>query len=218
VSDRQEEEDPPVMPTAATKPRRMRWIRLGAVIAVVVAIGGGAVFGATLDSDPNLVETPLIGTPAPDREVPYLEKPGKFSLSQLRGDIVVVNFWASWCVACREEHPALVAAATAYQRSGVTFVGVVYQDRASSAADFLDEMGGGKEYLNVMDPQSRLAIDFGVFGVPETFFIDRQGRIAAKVTGASTLPLLSGVLDDMLAGNPPTRRQRTGRVQPDPSE
>jgi cytochrome c biogenesis protein CcmG/thiol:disulfide interchange protein DsbE len=197
---------------------RVRWIRLGAVLAVVLAIGAGAVFGATLDRDPNLVDTPLIGTRASDRELPRLEGPGKFSLAQLRGDVVVVNFWASWCVACREEHPALMAASSAYQNAGVTFVGVVYQDRKSAAIEFIDEMGRGEGYVYVNDPGSRLAIDFGVFGVPETFFIDREGRIAAKITGASTLSLLTGVLDDMLAGRSPTRVPQSDPVQPGPAK
>lgn len=204
--------------TASERPRRSRWVRLGAVLVVALAVGGGAVFGSTLDRDPNLVDTPLIGTPAPTREVPHLEGRDSFSLPELRGQIVVVNFWASWCVACREEHPALMAAASAYQDVGVTFVGVVYQDQASSAIQFLDEMGRGEGYINVTDPQSRLAIDFGVFGVPETFFIDRQGRIAAKVTGGSTLPLLATVLDDMVAGNAPRPNSKTGPVQPGPPD
>lgn len=210
-------EDSDGTPPGAVKPRRVSWIRLGAALAVVLAIGAGAVFGATLDRDPSLVDTPLIGTQTPAREVPHLERPGKLSLAQLRGDIVVVNFWASWCVACREEHPALMAASSAYQKADVTFVGVVYQDRKSAAIEFLDEMGRGDNYLNVTDPGSRLAIDFGVFGVPETFFIDREGRIAAKITGASTFPLLSSVLDDMLTGKSPTPARETGPVQPGPS-
>jgi cytochrome c biogenesis protein CcmG/thiol:disulfide interchange protein DsbE len=205
-------------PAASGKPPRTRWIRLGAAFVAVLAIGGGAVFGSTLDRDPNLVDTPLIGTLAPDRQVPHLEGPGTFSFTQMRGQIIVVNFWASWCVACREEHPALIAAASAYRDSDVTFVGVVYQDRESSAIAFLDEMGRGKGYLNVTDPGSRLAIDLGVFGVPETFFIDRRGRIAAKITGGSTLPLLTAVLDDMIAGNQPTPDRKTGPVQPGPPD
>lgn len=204
------------LPQVGDKQPRYRWMRLIAVLVAVVAIGAGAVFGSTLDRDPNLVDTPLIGTSAPAREVPYLEEAGMFSLHELRGDIIVVNFWASWCVACREEHPALLAAASAYADAGVTFVGVAYQDQKSSAVEFLDEMGRGKDYIYLADPRSRLAIDFGVFGVPETFFIDRQGRIAAKITGASTLPLLSAVLNDMVAGNSPSRQTKTGPVQPAP--
>ncbi|MQA13500.1 MAG: redoxin domain-containing protein [Pseudonocardiaceae bacterium] len=191
----------------------MRW---GALAVVVLAIGIGAVFGARLGTDPTLVDSPLIGQPAPTREVPYLEQPGAMSLADLRGQVVVVNFWASWCVPCREEHPALVAAARDYRSAGVTFVGVNYQDGRDSAVGFLDELGrGGPNYRYVTDPGSRLALDFGVFGVPETYFIDRQGRIAAKITGASSYPVLARVLDAVLAGRQP-RSEVTGPTQPAP--
>lgn len=198
--------------------RGVRWLRWGAVLVVLATIGIGAIFGARLDRDPNLVSTPLIGTQAPTQSVPYLERSGKFSLEQLRGKVAVVNFWASWCVPCRQEHPVLVAAAEAYRDAGVTFVGVVFQDRTSSATAFLDELGRGKGYQYVTDPDSRLAIDFGVFGVPETFFLDRTGRIVAKITGASTPSLLSGVLDDILAGRTPSSEETTGPVQSDPDQ
>ena len=198
--------------------RGVSWLRWGAVLVVLATIGIGAIFGARLDRDPNLVSTPLIGTQAPTQSVPYLERSGRFSLEQLRGKVAVVNFWASWCVPCRDEHPVLVAAADAYRDAGVTFVGVVFQDRTSSATAFLDDLGRGKGYQYVTDPDSRLAIDFGVFGVPETFFIDRTGRIVAKITGPSTLPLLSGVLDDILAGRTPSSPETTGPVQSEPDQ
>ncbi|MCB2412547.1 redoxin family protein [Demequina sp. TTPB684] len=201
-------------------PRRgfLRWLRYSAVLAVVLSVGVGALFGARLNRDPTLVFTPLIGQPASERTMPYLEQEGAVSLSDFRGQVVVVNFWASWCVACREEHPALNAAAAAYRDAGVQFIGVVYQDRPSSAITFLDEMGRTESYRYVTDPESRVAIDFGVFGVPETFFIDETGTIVAKITGASTLPLLSGVLDEILAGRTPTRETTVGPVQGAPGE
>ena len=147
--------------------RRTHPLVWAAVLVALSAVGIGAVFGARLGKDPTLVETPLIGTRAPDRQVPYQEKAGSIDLSQFRGRVVVVNFWASWCVACREEHPELLAAAKAYRDRGVQFVGVVYQDRKATATAFLDEMGrGGRNYSYVSDPGSRMAIDFGVFGVP----------------------------------------------------
>tara|TARA_R110002051_G_scaffold108532_1_gene181242 strand:+ start:6824 stop:7393 length:570 start_codon:yes stop_codon:yes gene_type:complete len=189
------------------------------VLAVVVSVGIGALFGARLDRNPALVSTPLIGQLASERTVPDLEKDDEVSLDDLRGKVVVVNFWASWCVPCREEHPALTAAAAAYRDAGVEFIGVVYQDRPPNAIGFLDELGrGGENYRYVTDPESRLAIDFGVFGVPETFFIDESGTIAAKISGASTLPLLSGVLDEMLAGGTPTPSTNTGPVQEAPTQ
>lgn len=200
--------------TGQERPRlRRSWWRWGAVLVVVLAVGIGAIFGARLDKDPTLVSTPLIGQPAPDRSLPYLEQDGKLSLKDLRGKIVVVNFWASWCVACRAEHPALIAAAAAYQDAGVQFVGVTYQDRTKSSIAFLDEMGRGEGYINLTDPGERLAIDFGVFGVPETFFLDKDGKIAAKITGASSFPLVAGVLDKLLAGEAPNPSLTTGPVQ-----
>ncbi|OMH23825.1 redoxin [Tersicoccus phoenicis] len=204
--------------TTVRRPRRRRWLFWGSTLVIVMAVGLGAVFGARLNQDPTLVDTPLIGEPVPSRTLPYLERDKSVSLSDLRGQIVVVNFWASWCVACREEHSALVAAAAAYRDAGVKFVGVVYQDTKPNAVSFLDELGRGEGYLYLTDPGSRLAIDFGVFGIPETFFIDKKGRIAAKITGGSTLPLLSGVLDKMLVGGTPDPSVTTAPVQEGPGE
>lgn len=195
-------------------PRLLVW---AAVVIAVLTIGIGAVFGARLGKDPTLVDTPLIGIRAPDRTLPYLEKAGSMNLGKFRNQVVVVNFWASWCIACRKEHPDLLAAASAYRERGVQFVGVVYQDRKATAKAFLDEMGrGGTNYDYVTDPDSRMAIDFGVFGVPETFFIGRDGEIAAKITGASTFPLLSGTLDALLANRSPDPEVNTGPVKSRP--
>lgn len=212
--------DQPQQPQRSAPRRRtgLRYLRWSAILVTVIAIAIGAVFGARLKRDPTLVTTPLIGTQAPSRELPYLERAGTLSLDKLRGNLVVVNFWASWCVACRKEHPDLLAAASAYRGAGVKFVGIVYQDRAAGAKAFLDELGRGRDYLYLTDPGSRMAIDFGVFGVPETFFLDRNGRIAAKISGASTLPLVSSVLDDLIAGNPPEPSTKAGPVQPAPGK
>ena len=200
---------------AARQPRgrAVRWV---ALLVAVAAVATGAVFGSRLDNDPTLVHTPLIGTTVPDLELPALEGGPPLRLSELRGQIVIVNFWASWCVACREEHPALLAAAQTYAGDDVTFAGVVYQDKPAAAIRFLDEMGrGSQNYRYVTDPASAAALDFGVFGVPETFIIDRDGVIQAKITGASTLPLLAGAIEQVLAGRVPQSRT-SGSVQPAP--
>ncbi|MDV6011851.1 redoxin domain-containing protein [Haloechinothrix sp. LS1_15] len=196
--------------------RVARWLALG---VAVLGIGLGIVFAGRLDQDPTLIDSPLIGEPAPTREVPELEDDGTFSLEELRGDVVVVNFWASWCTTCRAEHPHLLAAAETYTDRDVSFVGVNFQDRNNAATDYLDEHGRGEEqvYGYVDDPNSRLALDFGVFGVPETFFIDPEGTIVAKITGESTYELLTSTIDDILAGEDPDSHDR-GPVTPAPEQ
>jgi cytochrome c biogenesis protein CcmG, thiol:disulfide interchange protein DsbE len=199
-----------------TRAPRARWARWLAVAAVTSVVATGGVLGARFGSDPTLVASPLVGKPAPRATLPLLDGDGRVSLQALRGQVVVVNFWASWCAPCRAEHPDLVAAAAAYRGAGVRFVGVVYQDTPQAARRFLQELGRGQGYLYVTDPGSRAAIDFGVFGIPETFFIDRRGTVAAKVTGKSSFPLLADTLDQVLAGGAP-RSRRTGEVQPAPA-
>ncbi|EGX54811.1 thiol:disulfide interchange protein DsbE [Streptomyces zinciresistens K42] len=196
--------------------RRIRWISLAVVALTIVT---GAVFGSRLGKDPNLVDSPMIGKPVPAATLPFLEGKGSLSLASLRGKVVVVNFWASWCVPCRTEHPALVSTARDYAKSGVVFVGVNYQDRRGSAVAFLDELGRGEaaSYRYVTDPGSKLALGLGVFGVPETYFLDRTGKIVGKITGPSDRPVLAAALDAILAGRTP--ESSTDRpVQPAPSK
>ena len=204
-------------PTAPARPRGARWVRWTALAVAATAVVTAGIVGSRLGTDPTLVDSPLLGKPAPTERLPYLERPGTLSLGSLRGRVVVVNFWASWCVACREEHPALLAAAAAYHDQGVRFVGVDYQDQRGQAIRFLGEMGRGQDgtYDYVVDRDSKAALDFGVFGVPETFFIDRHGIVVAKITGKSSFPLLAATLDQILAGKTPPSR-KTGAVQPGP--
>ena len=200
----------------AVRPRKHRTFRWAAAVVAAVAIGTGAAFGLRIGDDPALVDSPLLGKPAPAATLPNLDGTGVLTLADLRGRVVVVNFWASWCVPCREEHPGLVAASAAYADRGVTFVGVDFQDQRASAVRFLDELGRGRGYRYVTDPGSRTALDFGVFGVPETFFLDRSGTVVAKVTGPASPALLATTLEDILAGRPP-RSTRNGPVQPGPT-
>ena len=203
-------------PELVERARSWRTIRLVALAAVAVVVGVGAVLGSRIEQDPTLVQSPLIGRPAPDVTLAELEAPS-VSLADLRGQIVVVNFWASWCVPCRAEHPVLVAANDAYRESGVTFLGVNFQDDRESAVAFLDELGRGEGYRYVTDPDSRAAVEFGVYGVPETYFIDRTGTVVAKITGPSDSRLLAEVLDAILAGREPPSRL-DGPVQPGPGQ
>ena len=204
----------PVLPERTGSWRTVRIVALG-IVALV--IGVAAVLGSRMDQETRLVDSPLIGRPAPDLTLPDLEGEGAVSLSELRGQIVVVNFWASWCVPCRSEHPVLVAANDAYRDAGVTFVGVNFQDQESPAVAFLDELGRGQGYRYVTDPDSRAAVEFGVYGVPETYFIDRTGTIVAKITGESDPRVLAEALDAIIAGREP-RSRTEGTVQPGPGQ
>ena len=204
-------------PVLAEGSRTWRRVRLLVLAAVVVVVAVAAVFGSRLGKDPTLVDTPLIGQPAPDLTLPELEGAGNASLTELRGSVVVVNFWASWCVPCRNEQPVLVAANDAYQDSGVVFLGISFQDQKSSAVAFLDELGRGAGYRYVTDPGSRAAVEFGVYGVPETYFIDRTGTVVAKITGETDSALMAEVLDSILAGREPQSRT-DGTVQPGPGQ
>ena len=178
----------------------MIWV----VVAVLTLVAVVAVaFASRFGVDPGLTTSPLIGQPAPDLTLPRLDGEGEVDLSSFDGDILVVNFFASWCLECIDEHSALVETATVYQDRGVRFAGVAFQDRPEAANAFLDDLGRSEitEYLD--DPGSRAAISFGVFGVPETFFVDPEGIIVAKVVGASDSLLLASTLDGILAGDQP---------------
>lgn len=157
------------------------------------------VFGGRFGQDPRLVESPLIGQTLPDLPpLPYLEKAGALDFDELRGQIVVVNFWASWCFPCRLEHPALTGTAAIYQDRGVHFVGILHQDNEASAISFLDEFGRGENYSYVTDPDSRAAVELGLFGVPETYFIDADGVVRGRVQGEVSPTLLVETIEDLL--------------------
>jgi cytochrome c biogenesis protein CcmG/thiol:disulfide interchange protein DsbE len=183
--------------------RKWTWVTIAGI-----AVGVGAlvlVFSSRFGVDPRLVDSPLIGEPVPPLGLELLEGEGTLDLTDLRGDVLIVNFWASWCFPCREEHPALTAVASDYANRGVSLVGVVYQDRPEDALAFLDELGrGGDNYHYVLDPRSRGAVEFGVFGVPETYFVDAEGIIVGKVQGAVTSSLLRATVDQILAGQRPS--------------
>lgn len=194
---------------------RSFYLRIVAGLAIVGTLALAVVLADRFGANPSLVASPLIGRTAPEATLPRLDGRGDVELAELRGQVVVVNFWASWCVACRAEHDDLVASASAFQEQGVVFVGVVYQDDPETARAFLDELGWGDNYEYVLDPGSRAAISFGVFGVPETFFIDPEGVVAGKITGESNAALLGSTLDQILAGKRPGD-YTAGTVQSEP--
>jgi cytochrome c biogenesis protein CcmG/thiol:disulfide interchange protein DsbE len=147
---------------------------------------------ANLGRDPHVVTSPLIGRPAPPFMLVPLGGGDPVSLEALRGRVVVLNFWASWCVPCVQEHPALTSAARA-SGADVVFLGVVYEDEEARAKDFVAEHGSA--FPSLMDPDSKTAIAYGIFGVPETYFISPGGTIADKFVG----PLSPDTISELVA-------------------
>jgi len=142
------------------------------VLAVFLAIG--------LTRDPHELKSVLINKPAPSFRVPQLKAADKMiSNEDMRGKVWLLNVWASWCVACREEHPYLIE----YAKSGVVPIyGLNYKDRREDALATLDELGD--PYLvSAVDLDGRVGIDFGVYGAPETYVIDQGGTIRFKYVG-----------------------------------
>jgi cytochrome c biogenesis protein CcmG/thiol:disulfide interchange protein DsbE len=138
-----------------------------------------AILVLNLGRDPRSVRSPLIGRSAPSFSLAPVGGGSRVSLDSFRGRPVVVNFWATWCVPCFQEHAALTAAARTF--GDVQFVGIVYEDEEPKTQAFLQERSA--PYPSLMDPDGKTAIDYGVFGVPETFFIDAGGRIVDKYVG-----------------------------------
>ncbi len=174
-------------------------MKSGVKLAVVVAIVGGMIwllaFGFT--RDPRYIESPLVSRQAPPFTLTLFDG-GTLRLEDLRGKAVVVNFWASWCLPCRTEAPALQAAWEKYQDRGVVFVGIAIQDKEENAREFLREFG--LTYLNGRDATGEIAVDYGVWGIPETFFIDGEGRITYKHVGEIRSPIILAKLDEALKG------------------
>jgi cytochrome c biogenesis protein CcmG, thiol:disulfide interchange protein DsbE len=132
-----------------------------------------------LGKNPSEIRSPLIGRTAPAFALREVGTGRTVDLAQLRGKPVVINFWATWCGPCWEEHPVLVAGARGH--SGVQFLGVVFQDTEPKILEFLEQRGAS--YPTVVDDRGKTAIAYGVAGVPETFFLDEKGVIVAKYSG-----------------------------------
>ena len=183
--------------STARRGNRIVWAVIVAGLAFLVL---AIVFAGRFGSDPNLTDSPLIGQPAPDGDVALLDGSGAVGIADFTGDVVVVNFWASWCAPCRDEHAALTAAANDYADFGTTFVAVNYQDTPDRAEQFLDELGRSAATVYAVDEGSATAFEWGVLGLPETFFVDRDGIVVGKVSGPITYGLVTRTLDRILLG------------------
>lgn len=173
----------------------MPWRRLLITAAIVIPLIWLLAYGFT--RDPRYIESPLIGRQAASFTL-TLFNGRTIRLEDLRGKVVFLNFWASWCPPCRAEARTLEAAWQRYKDQAVVFLGVNIQDTEGGAREFLREFG--ITYLNGRDASAKIAIDYGVWGLPETFFIDREGRITFKQVGALGMPIILAKLDEALQG------------------
>jgi cytochrome c biogenesis protein CcmG/thiol:disulfide interchange protein DsbE len=153
--------------------------------------------GRGFEFDPKEIKSPLIGKEAPVFSLPVLGSTETMALSSYRGKPVVVNFWATWCVPCKQEHGLLLQAAARYGEN-VQFIGIVYQDTEEKIKAWLGSQGTA--YPTLIDMGSRAAIAFGVYGVPETFFLDSQGIIVDKYAGPLPAAYLVDRLEHLLGG------------------
>lgn len=191
----------------------MNWKR--SAFAVIAAVPVIALLANGMGKDPSQIPSPLPGREAPNFELALLDpavlgRPASSGaaasgseiptvrLQDLKGQVVVLNFFASWCLACRDEHQPLTQTAAAYEGRGVKFFGVAYNDKPADSRRWIAQMGG-QSYPALMDPGSRTAIEYGLYGVPETFFIGKDGKVAFKQIGPVNAELLTQKLDSLLA-------------------
>ncbi len=160
-------------------------IPLGIFVVLAIFLGRG------LSLDPREVPSPLIGKPAPAFSLSQLDQPAQMiGTEQLLGQVWILNVWASWCVACRDEHPVLVE----FSKTGVAPIyGLNYKDKREPAMNWLQQLGNPYT-ASIFDESGRVGIDFGVYGVPETFVIDKLGVIRYKKTGPVTQETIQSII------------------------
>ncbi|WP_338082409.1 DsbE family thiol:disulfide interchange protein [Donghicola mangrovi] len=157
---------------------------------VIFAGLAGMFYVGMMREDPESLPSAQIGREVPMVEVTPLTGHDTFTIEDLKdGQIKLVNFWASWCAPCRVEHPNLSALAA----EGIPIYGVNYKDKPDAALKFLDELGNPYTAIGA-DEAGRMAIEWGVYGVPETYLIDGEGRIVTRIAG----PLVQRNIEDTL--------------------
>jgi cytochrome c biogenesis protein CcmG/thiol:disulfide interchange protein DsbE len=153
------------------------------IVPLIIFVSLGLLLAYGLKLDPRRIPSPLIGKPLPAFSLTTVADPArKVSRDDLHGRVYLLSVWASWCVACREEHPLLNELTS---RKAVTIIGLNYKDKREDALRWLGALGNPYE-LSLSDQDGRLGIDLGVYGVPETFLIDKQGVIRYKQIGPMT--------------------------------
>ena len=178
----------PELPTR--RGHRARWLAVAVAVPVALLV---AVLATRPPAGTRAADSPLLGKPAPVAEATTIDGQ-PVQLAQYRGRWVVLNFFATWCIPCRQEHPDLIRFAAQHERAGdAQVLGVVYDDSVGEVRTFRQKEGG--DWPMLVDPSGRIALDFGVSGVPESYLISPDGRVAAKVVGG----IQAAALDDLLA-------------------
>ncbi|MDP9021225.1 MAG: TlpA family protein disulfide reductase [Actinomycetota bacterium] len=187
-----------------TSHRRLRGaVAVLAALAATIALSGCSQSSASQPSAGNGLIDVGSRPEAPTDYRPRLLTDGQLGLADLRGDVVVLNFWASWCAPCREEQPDLNQVHAAYADRGVSFLGVVMKDNRSNAESYVAELG--VPYDSLVDADGSYGASFGEVGpsaLPATILVDHEGRVAARIFGRTTVEELSSLLDRLLAEQP----------------
>jgi cytochrome c biogenesis protein CcmG, thiol:disulfide interchange protein DsbE len=168
----------------------------GVVAAVAVIV---ALLATGLGRNPLVIASPLVGRAAPNFTLPQLDGQ-PVTLSKLQGQVVVINFWASWCAECRVEQAALDQTWQQFQDSGVVVIGVNFEDSTGAARGYVRT--ASVTYPVVEDADSRTALAYGLRGVPETFVVNRSGRIVNRIIGPVDAATLVGEINSMLLAGP----------------
>jgi cytochrome c biogenesis protein CcmG/thiol:disulfide interchange protein DsbE len=150
--------------------------------------------GLSPDRDPQLLPSAMIDKPEPVFNLATLDNGGALTTDQMKGRVVLINFFASWCVPCREEHATLMQFA---RDNAVPLYGIAYKDKQADTAKFLQSLGNPYQRVG-LDESGRTGIDFGVYGVPETYAIDRQGRIRWRHVGPLDADTVAKELNPLL--------------------
>ncbi|HYZ40527.1 MAG TPA: DsbE family thiol:disulfide interchange protein [Stellaceae bacterium] len=187
--------------------RKLVFLLPAGLFAVLIAA-----FALGLGHDPHLLPSALIDRPAPDFALPGLyDGSDGLTRKQLEGRVTLVNFFASWCAPCREEHTELMALA---HQPGITLNGIAYKDKPQDARRFLDRFGDPYARIGI-DREGATGIDFGVYGVPETYVVDGGGRIRYRHVGPLTAEAVKNQLLPVIeriatAGSPPANSAPSG--------
>lgn len=177
------------------------------IVTTLAALPVMALLAYGLTKDPKAIPSPLVGKEAPPFRL-TLFNGEEVALGDFRGKVVVINFWASWCYpACWDEAPRLERAWNEYRDRGVVILGINYQDRETDARDFIQRFR--KSFSNGPDTTGRIGMEYGVYGVPETFFVDRNGKMSHKHVGEIDWKTLAEEIAVLIAPSAVSQKELT---------